>query len=201
MRSAVIVHLVRWLLMLAPVMGCATERPFVWIQDLPVAPAPHSGPEVIHSRDTIVVTVRDQPTLSGELVVRDDGGCVLPTLGDIRVDGRAPQEIAAELRARLKNVIVNAEVTVSVSRVAPIRVSVVGEVKSPGLYELGRDRTVAAALAIAGWVTDFAAKDRVFVVRRGSDELRVRFRIAEITTPDPSVGRFRLRDGDVVVVE
>jgi protein involved in polysaccharide export with SLBB domain len=80
-------------------------------------------------------------------------------------------------------------------------VSVIGELKAPGSYELSRDRSVAAALAAAGWLGDFAGKDRIYVLRRGPKDLSVRFRVADITNPGPSTARFRLRDGDVVVVE
>jgi polysaccharide biosynthesis/export protein len=188
------------LVVFAAMSGCATERPFVWLQDLPpIAPIPSDG--LIHSRDSIVVGVRDQPTMSGEFVVRDDGGCLLPTIGEVHVNGRTPTEVAAELKARLKDLIVSPMVTVSVAKVAPIRISVVGEVKNPGVFELNRDRTVTGALATAGWVGDFAASDRVFLVRRPPGELRVRFRLAELTTPDPRAAAFALRDGDVIVVE
>jgi polysaccharide biosynthesis/export protein len=91
-------------------------------------------------------------------------------------------------------------VSVSISHVAPIRVNVIGEVKTPATYELVRDRSVTAALAAAGWLTEFADRDRIFVVRR-EGSLRVRFRAQEITTSNPAVSRFRLSDGDVVVVE
>ena len=90
--------------------------------------------------------------------------------------------------------------TVAISRLAPIKVNVVGEVKTPAAYELTRDRTVAAALAAAGWLTEYADRERIFVVRHEGD-MRIRFRAAEITSPDPAVARFRLSDGDVVVAE
>jgi hypothetical protein len=59
---------------------------------------------------------------------------------------------------------------------------------------------VAAALAAAGWLTEYADRDRIFVVRHEGD-MRVRFRAREVTSPDPAVARFRLSDGDVVVAE
>jgi polysaccharide export outer membrane protein len=184
--------------LLAQTAACG-GRAYIWIQDLPTVSNPGDG--VIHARDTIVVAVRDQPTLSGEFVVRDDGGLLLPTVGDVVAEGRTPADIAVELKARLKDMVVNATVTVSLSHVATIRVSVIGELKTPGSYELNRDRSVAAALAAAGWLGDFAARDRIFVVRRGPKDLSVRFGIADVTNPGPNAARFRLRDGDVVVVE
>jgi polysaccharide biosynthesis/export protein len=180
--------------------ACATERPFVWVQDLPPA---NSGEAkaVIQARDTIVVHVRDQPTMTGEFVVRDDGGYLQPMLGNVNVDRRTPADVGAELQGRLESLIVKPQVTVSIARAAPVRVNVVGEVKTPGVYELTRDRTVMGALAAGGWLTPFAAKDRIFVVRPGDKEVRVRFRTQELTAPEPRSPPFHLRDGDVVVVE
>ena len=66
--------------------------------------------------------------------------------------------------------------------------------------ELNRDRSVAAALAAAGWITEYADRERIFVVRHEGGT-RIRFRAREITSPDPAVARFRLSDGDVVVAE
>jgi hypothetical protein len=69
------------------------------------------------------------------------------------------------------------------------------------LYELTRDKGVIPALAAAGWLTEFAARDRIFVVRPGGGDRRIRFSARDLTGPQPSAGRFRLQDGDVVVVE
>ena len=184
----------------AALAGCATERPYVWIQDLPAAAAGEAD-GTVHPRDSIAVVVMDQPTMSGEFVVHDDGSYLQPTLGNVLVQGKTPAEISADLQVRMKDMIVNPRVAVSIAKVAPIRVNVVGEVKTPGSYELNRDRTLAGALAAAGWVTDFASKDRVFVARNGQNERRVRFALRELTSPESPSARFRLRDGDVVVVE
>jgi hypothetical protein len=187
------------IVMAAVTSGCAVDRPYVWIENLP--PTTATGPGVIHARDSIVVAVRDQPALSGEFVVRDDGGVLLPTLGDVRVEGTTAAQLSSYLATRLTNVVVKPEVTVSLTRAAPIRVNVIGEVKTPGSYELIRDHTVASALAAAGWLNDFASKDRIFVVPPVPGEPRVRFHVRDITGAEPNATRFRLHDGDVVVVE
>jgi polysaccharide export outer membrane protein len=178
--------------------GCIHERPFVWISDVSGA---DDGRAAISPRDGIQVVVLNQPALSGEFVVHDDGGYLQPMLGNVHVDGRTPVEVCDELRARLKDLVVNPEVTVSITKVAPVRVSVIGEVKNPGSYELTRERGVIPALAAAGWLTEFAARDRIFVVRAGAIEQRIRFRAQDLTAAEPHAGRFRLKDGDVVVVE
>jgi polysaccharide biosynthesis/export protein len=193
-------------LLLLALGGCA-EHPFVWVTDLPL---PAAQPATVGPRDSLLVFVRNQAALSGEFVVRDDGTYLQPTLGNIVVAGRTPSAIEAELLARLKGILTDPEVSVSIVKAAPVRVSVVGEVKNPGSYELVRERTVVSALASAGWLTDFAHSDRIFVVRPppaavpgqvpGADT-RVRFSTAELKLAEPHAARFLLRDGDIVSVE
>lgn len=179
-------------------VACASERPFVWVHDLPLLQGDQA---VIAARDTIVVDVRNQAALSGEFVVGDEGVYRQPTLGTIRVEGRTPAALASDLQERLKDLVVKPEVTVSIVRAAPVRVNVVGEVRTPGSYELVRGRSVVAALAAAGWLNEFANRDRIFVIRIDQTEQRIRFKARELTAAEPHAARFRLRDGDVVVVE
>jgi protein involved in polysaccharide export with SLBB domain len=175
--------------------GCA-EHPFVWVADLPNK-AEAAG--TIGPRDTLLVLVRNQASLSGEFVVRDDGAYLQPTVGNLSVAGKTSSAVAAELAVRLKDMIVNPDVSVEILKTAPIHIDVVGEVKMPGAYDLTRDRGVIAALAAAGWLTDFARSDRIFVVR-GTDH-RIRFEASALTSAEPHAAAFRLHDGDVVVVE
>jgi polysaccharide export outer membrane protein len=187
------------LLGVASIVGCAAESPFVWVADLPVVT--QSG-ETISPRDTIQVSVRNQPGLSGEFPVSDHGEYLQPTLGTISVAGRTPEALVADLQIRLKDIVVKPEVSVSIVKVASIRVNVVGQVKTPGSYELARGRGVIPALAAAGWLTEFADRDKIFVIRSEAGAIeRIRFRARELTAAEPHSTGFRLKDGDVVVVD
>lgn len=182
---------------LASAVGCASSGPYVWAHQLKLPTAGNEPP--IQPRDVILVHVRGQSSVSGEFTVREDGHFLHPALGNVPVRDLTPSQIAAVLRQRFVGVVVNPDVTVSLVRTAPIRVNVVGEVRTPGSYELARDRSVTAALAAAGWLTEFAGTNRIFVVSPGMT--RVRFRANELTGADPVAAKYRLRDGDVVVVE
>jgi len=182
-----------------PLGGCAATQPSVWADELPLPGV--EGEVVIAPRDVLNVDVANQRELSGEFPVRDDGTYLQPTLGSVPAAGLDPSALAAELGRRLKGIIVDARVTVTVARRAPARVHVVGEVRTPGSYELDRDRSLHAALAAAGWVTEFAGEDGIYVVRPRETPARIRFRLQALTAAEPHSTRFRLRDGDVVVVE
>jgi polysaccharide export outer membrane protein len=185
------------LLFLLP-LGCAHEARFTWAADLP--PKDSSFEPTVHPRDSILVEVEKQPTLSGEFVVRDDGHYTQPMVGSVRVAGLTSRQIAAQVAVAMKNVVVSPVVSVWITKTSSIHVGVVGEVKLPGIYEMTRDRNLLTLLAQAGWLTEFAHADRVFVVRAGSNE-RIRFRVRDITTAEPFVVQFLLADADTVVVE
>jgi polysaccharide export outer membrane protein len=180
-------------------IGCATESHFVWVDDIPIV---SQNVETIEPRDSIVISVKNQPSLSGEFLVGDHGNYMQPTLGTIPVEGKTTEAVAKDLEERLKNIVVSPEVTVSIAKLASIRVNVVGEVKTPGSYELMRGRGLIPALAAAGWLTEFADRNKIFVIRSeaGTTE-RVRFRARELTAAEPHATGFRLKDGDVVVVD
>jgi polysaccharide export outer membrane protein len=180
-------------------LGCAHQQPFVWLHDLPAQPDP--AQTIVQAGDTLLVEVAGQTALSGELVVREDGHFLQPMLGSVLAAGQTPAQIANTLDVRLKNLVTYPVVKVWLVRTAPIRVSVVGEVKTPGTYELQRERSLMAALAAAGWLTEFAHADRLFVVRNGASQTRLRFSASELTAAERAVADFRLLGGDVVVVE
>lgn len=186
-------------LAIATALGCASQRAFVWVQDVPIL---QQSPMTIEPRDTIAVVVRNQPALSGEFMVGDQGEYSHPTIGSISVGGRTTEVVAAELKARLTGVLAAPEVTVSIAKMATMRVNVVGEVKTPGSFELPRGRGMIAALATAGWFTEFASKSRIFLIRKDGDNVqRIRFAAGDLTAAEPHAIGFRLRDGDIVVVE
>jgi polysaccharide export outer membrane protein len=185
--------------------GCV-GGPFVWVGDLPLTA---DVQQVIGPRDTVLVLVRNQAALSGEFVVREDGAYLQPTLGNVQVAGKEPTAVAAELKVRFSGMVIDPDINVAILKRASVRVNVVGEVKTPGTYELTHDHGVISALAAAGWLNDFARRDGVFVVRTSpraanrppQPQERIRFRADDLTSAEPHAARFRLLDGDVVVVE
>ena len=60
---------------------------------------------------------------------------------------------------------------------------------------------MAQALAAAGGLTDFAHRDRIFLVRSGNTPARIRMTFDAITANQGPAFSLRLRSSDVVVVE
>jgi polysaccharide export outer membrane protein len=181
--------------------ACVPSGKWTWVRDLP-ANADFSGDYLISTGDVISVRVINQDSMSTKAKVRNDGRVALPLLGDVEVRGKKPASLRAELEARLKEFIVAPSVTVNIEEVAPVTVSVLGEVGHPGVVQMTDGAGgVAQALAAAGGLTDYASRDRIFVLRNGEKPLRVRFTYDELASGEAAATRFQLRRGDVVVVE
>jgi polysaccharide export outer membrane protein len=179
---------------------CSGPGKYVWVKDLP-SNGDFANEYFIAAGDVISVRVVNQDSMSTKARVRNDGRVALPLIGDVDVRGKKPSSVRAELEARFKEYIVAPSVTVNVEEVAPVTVSVIGEVSHPGVIQMDGSGGVAQALAAAGGLTDYASRDRIFVVRGGDNPVRVRFTYGELAGGSSAAVRFMLRRGDVVVVE
>ena len=180
--------------------SCATvQGTYVWVQDY--ADDGQGGAYTIAPGDVLQIRVFNQEAVSARTRVRRDGKISVPLLNDVDAVGFAPSVLAAQLQTRLKDFIKLPAVTVSVEEPAQVKVSVVGEVVRPGVFPLDARAGVLEALALSGGLTEFAHKDRLFVVRPGPHPARVRFTWDALARADPAAVGFSLRTGDVVVVE
>ena len=185
--------------------GCShNPGRFTWVDQLAERDITGaSNTYVVAPGDLLSVQVFNHPEMSGRARVRDDGKVSIPLLGDAPAVGKAPPELAREIGSLLeaRNLAVASRVTVLLEERAPLRVSVLGEVARPGLYPLDPASGLAEALATAGGFTEFAHRDRIYVVRRAPNAARIRFTYDALVRARGRAADFRLRPGDVVVVE
>lgn len=180
--------------------GCASTGPFVWVDSLPPQAAGSTDGVTIQDGDVLNVRVFNQEPLSSKEKVRPDGKISMPVIGEVVARNKKPAQLAAEIQDRLKTVVVAPSVTVTLEAGAELKVSVVGEVRNNGVFQLDHGATVLHALAAAGGLTDYADNDKIFVVRRSLPQ-RVRFRYGDLRSADQRSIAFALQAGDVIVVE
>ena len=178
--------------------ACAADHPYVWADTFPEQAA--QAGSVIQPNDRIFLHVKEQPTLSGELDVRADGSVVQPLVGKVDVAGLTAAQAAQRFTERLHGILERPVVTIAIIATRPPKVSVLGEVTHPGRFDMDKDEGVLGALARAGGLTEFADRDGIFVLRERPEPVRVRFRFADLAG-GTAAARFRLQDGDVIVVE
>jgi protein involved in polysaccharide export with SLBB domain len=114
--------------------------------------------------DRLRITVFNEPTLSGEVDVNDQGVISLGLIGPVAVGGKTIPEVEALVTQRYgKDYLVNPRVNVEVLNYRPF--FILGEVTKPGSYPFQNGMTVVNAVALAGGYTPRANKDRVYVKR------------------------------------
>ena len=163
-----------------------------------------SGEYVIGRGDVLEISVWDNTTVSRTVPVRPDGRISLPLLNDMQAAGLTAMQLQEFLARSLARYIENPVVSVIVREVHSYQVSVVGQVKTPGRFQLTDHATVLDALAMAGGLTEFADRGRITVLRRSNTGTRyIPFAYNRIVSRDGSNGsqdNFFLQGDDIVLV-
>jgi polysaccharide biosynthesis/export protein len=183
--------------------ACASVGQFTWVEDYAQTARPGSSQgSVISPGDLIAVRVYNQEGMSARGRVREDGKFSLPLLYEVDAAGFTPTALAQQLQTRLKEFVHLPVVTVSIEEVRPIQISVLGEVIKPGQYQIDPNSNgLLQAIAMASGLTDFAHRDRIFVLRQSPSMARIRFRYDSLVKGEPHAAQFRLQGGDVLVVQ
>lgn len=105
----------------------------------------------IRPGDILELTVFGEPTLSQPtLKVLPGGGIVTPLAGQVRVGGLTPPQASDAVASALAKYLRHPKVAVAVALVGPLDVYVLGNVKTPGKYQLQPESKLMDALAAAG---------------------------------------------------
>lgn len=154
------------------------------------------GPE-----DVVEVFVWNEPDLSTSAVVRPDGFISLPLVDDVSAEGRTAEELRDDVRKRLELYVADPTVSVIVKEINSPRVTVLGEVRTPGVYTMKHQYTVLDAIAMAGGFTEYADRDVVTVLRQGPDGLeRIKVELKRMIQAKKG-DLLYLRPADTVYVE
>ncbi len=157
----------------APLAGCASHEgsEFAAAESLPAAALKTSdGPTdyLIGPLDKLNVRVFEVKELSlDELQVDATGQIVLPLIGIVKAEGKTTsqlsQEIATKLAARYLQ---SPQVSVAVVDSASQKVTVEGEVKSPGVFQMRGRTTLLQAIAMGGGMSTTANLHKVAIIRQ-----------------------------------
>lgn len=139
-------------------------------------------------------------TQTGYFTVDKDGSIDYPVFGQIDVTGLTRQELAK----KIKDMIVNGDyikdpvVTVEYANLA---FSVLGEVTSPGKYNIAKDRvTLLEALSMARDLTINGCREDVLVLRENTDGSTQSYRVNLTSSALMESPVYYLQQNDVVYV-
>ena len=155
----------------------------------------------IGPKDLLEITVYELPELNGTFRVAEDGSITLSFLGKVEVAGFTAQGLEQRLATLLgqKYTPAGAHVTVFIREFQ--KVSVIGAVGRPGMYELVGPTTLLQAIAQAGGQTAQATSE-LYVYRSGPDgkQERIVIRFDDLTRGGNQDLNIALQPKDVVMV-
>jgi polysaccharide export outer membrane protein len=160
---------------------------------------------VIGPEDVIEITVWNNADLSRTVPVRPDGKISLPLLHDVQAAGLAPMQLRAALTKAMEKYVADPVVSVIVREVHSFKVTVIGEVKTPGRYELRSRATVLDVLAMAGGLTQYAARGRITILRHDIEGVhQLPFDFEKVIGKGVSTGTAQqnlcIQAGDIIIV-
>ncbi len=165
----------------------------------PVAPA-EFGRYRLGAGDAVFVNVLRFPDLSLQGMLDVEGNLFIPLVGAVNLQGATIPEARNRIQVALDRFIINPEVDVILVAARPVRVTVLGEVASPGAYVLDTAQ-LSTALITAGGTTGSADLRRVRVRRTAATGAAER--TIDLFSPLVSASGLpdlRLEDGDTLVV-
>lgn len=201
------------------VTACVSPKKILYIQDANInnsTKIEQSYEIKIHKDDLLSITVKSkneelaapfnmtdikigENTATGYLV-DSEGNIDFPFLGKIQVVGLTRLELSSLIKETLtnNNYIKDAIVTV---KLLNNKISVIGEVSRPGTFNINSERvTIFEALSLAGDLTIYGKRDKVYVIRENDGERAIHLidlRSSSIFT-SPC---YYLQQNDVVYVE
>jgi polysaccharide export outer membrane protein len=142
-------------------------------------------------------TNSNNPGLDGYLV-KADGTISFPVIGAIKVDGKTRAEVENLLTSKISEYVNDVVVDV---RIMNFEVTVIGEVKNPGVFTINDERvTLPEALALAGDMTSDGKRSTITVIREENGVRKVN-KIDYTSSEFFNSDFYFLKQNDLVYVE
>ncbi len=118
--------------------------------------------------DLLKIEVFQVDELATEQRVSEEGSIIMPLIGNLKVRGLTPREAEQVIADRLGERYLNdPQVSVLVAESTGHKVTILGHVKSPGVFPLvGGQTTLMQAIAMAGGLDEIAKKEEIVVFRK-----------------------------------
>lgn len=170
------------------------------VATLPVPSNSAQGEVRLSPSDLIEVDVFQVNDLDRTVEIGGGGFITLPLIGRVRAAGLTTDQLSSRIAAAYgRNYLQNPQVTVFVKKSAGQQITLDGEVKKPGVYEVNAQSRLSTVISFAGGLSTIADPSKVYVFRSVGEERQV----ANMSLTDIRQGKaqdIRIYGGDVIVV-
>jgi protein involved in polysaccharide export with SLBB domain len=113
--------------------------------------------------DVIRLKVWREPDLTGDFIINESGDAVLPRIGALHVVSMSPDSLKTHVISTYTQYLRDPSIEVTFLR----RITVLGSVNKPGLYDADETMMLTDVLALAGGVSPDGKRDKVELFRNG----------------------------------
>ncbi len=121
---------------------------------------------VIGAGDKLEITVFRNTDLDVSPQVDTMGEITFPLLGGMKASGLTPYQVRDRITEGLRKYITNPQVTVNVSTYQSQKITIMGEVESPGVLQIEKPQPIYELISKAGGFTENSNKDNVTILRK-----------------------------------
>lgn len=170
-------------------------------QTPPAAQTPQTTESLlIGPGDLVSVSVFDTPEMTQDVRVSDAGTVRLNLIGDVNIVGQTPAAAAKTIEQSLisHQIMKAPQVSVHIKDYVTQDVSILGEVKNPGPYQITTPQTVLRVLALAGGLNEVADR-KITIARHDQPDQKITYYLAN--NADQAVqNSVMVNPGDTVIV-
>lgn len=147
--------------------------------------------------DKINISVWGHQDLNRETIIDPDGEISYPLVGSIKAKGKSTSEIRKKLEKSLSEYIIDPEVNVNLISYRKLKVTVMGEVKKAGSYQIRADSKILDVISLAGGITEKAKSEEINLQQKGKN---LDINLKEILKGNNLNENYQLQNGDQIFV-
>lgn len=155
----------------------------------------------IETGDIVDVHVEPATEFSQQRVVQPNGTMQMLLIGELKAAGLSREQLESEIAKKLSEFVSEPQVKISIRRLDPNQIFLVGQVKTPGRYDLLKPWRCFELISKTGGFLNDADKKNIVIHRGGTAKGKIEIFNAEefLITTDPSKD-IALALGDIIEV-
>jgi len=154
---------------------------------------------ILSSGDILTIYIYGDRNKVYSAVIKNDGNIELPYIGPVKVGGMKYIEAKKHLIKNLKSHFRLSDFNINISKYSTIQVTLVGDVKNPGLYNVSSFSTVKDLLIVAKGTRETASVRNLTINRNGKIIANLDF--YDLLFKGKAFAKTLLKHGDIVVVK
>lgn len=156
---------------------------------------------VIGGGDTLKISVYDHADLDSKVRVSDQGSIILPLIGTVKVNKLSIEQATKKIASLYSaGYIVNPQVSIFVEEYRSQKITILGQVKKPGVYELRETTTILEMVSKAEGLTPEAGEFAIITRKKDGKEENIKINIKELTESGDSKLNVIIQDNDTIFI-